>query len=116
VRTLGSSPVVQFLQRALDQLGGELAAAEGRPGRLDARTAELAASLPAAIEEVATTQFERLVSETLSLPVDVEGLYQEPHVGGSPERCGVRRRPDPRTRNGRAGGGAGPDRPRRLSA
>jgi hypothetical protein len=75
-RTVASSPVVQSMQRSIDELGGELAAVGEWLGHLDARMDQLD-SLPAAMEEVATTQFERLVSEMLSLPVDIEGLYRE---------------------------------------
>ena len=73
---LMSHPGLRSAQRSVEQLRGELGAVLNVLGGLDAKVQELQ-SLPAVMEEVATRQFERLVSEMLSLPVDIEGLYRE---------------------------------------
>jgi predicted nucleic acid-binding Zn-ribbon protein len=62
--------------RSLEQLRGELSTVRSMLADLDAKVQELQA-LPTVMEEVAARQFERLVSEMLSLPVDIEGLYRE---------------------------------------
>ena len=73
---LTSHPGLRSAQRSVEQLRRELTAVRSVLGALDARVQELQ-TLPAAMEEVAAQQFERLVSEMLSLPVDLEGLYRE---------------------------------------
>ena len=73
---LTSHPGLRSAQRSVEQLRGELTTVRSVLGGLDAKVQELQ-SLPTVMEEVAARQFERLVSEMLSLPVDIEGLYRE---------------------------------------
>ncbi|HEX2192569.1 MAG TPA: hypothetical protein VHH09_05205 [Acidimicrobiales bacterium] len=73
---LTTHPGLRSTQRQVDQLRAELNAVLKLVGGLEGRVEELQ-SVPGAMEEVATRQFERLVSEMLSLPVDIEGLYKE---------------------------------------
>ena len=73
---LTSHPGLRSTQRSVEQLRGELTTARRVLGGLNAKVQELQ-SLPTVMEEVAARQFERLVSEMLSLPLDIEGLYRE---------------------------------------
>ncbi len=73
---LTSHPGLRSAQRSVEQLRGELTTVRRVLSGLDAKVQELQ-SLPTVMEEVAARQFERLVSEMLSLPVDIEGLYRE---------------------------------------
>ena len=73
---MSSSPVLQAMQRSLDELRGELATVGSRLVGVDARLDELQ-SLPARTEEMAASHVQRLVSELLSVPDDLEGVYRE---------------------------------------
>ena len=84
---MSSSPVVQAMQRALGELRAELTTVGSHLVGVDARLDELQ-SLPARTEEMAASHFERLLSEVLSVPDDLEGVYRE--LEGIAERMAAR--------------------------